>query len=266
MKTSSFIKSVKDNHKDLITAIAKLGYVSRGLVYLIIGYFATLSMFGHGEAKGSKSALSTVIQQPFGATLLWIVAVGLICYSLWRLIQSVLDTDDHGLSAKGFSIRAGLFISCITHLSLAWWAISLAMGSSEKSGGASWSAKLAATTGGSIILAIIAACILGAGFAHIFKGATAGFMEHFNDGPNRTLKRICQVGLITKGIAFLIISYLFSLTIFNSASNKDFGVEDALNFTGSMTYGWVILSAMGFGLFAFGFYSIIAAKYRRIEI
>lgn len=265
---SGILKSLKENNERLISWVAKFGYISRGVVYIIIGYFAALAISGDGDVKSSKGALGSVLDEPLGTVLLGLVAGGLICYSLWRLIQSVLDTDNHGLEPKGLSIRVGLFASCLTHLSLAWWAISLFSGSGGKEGSSnsSWSAQLAGYPGGELMIAIIALIFFGVGAAHIFKGFMSGFKKNFSKFPGHYLEIVCQIGLITKGIAFLIISYLFILTALNSRSTKNFGVEDALIFTSTLSYGWLVLSAMGFGLIAFGFYSLIEAKYRKVSL
>jgi hypothetical protein len=73
-----------------IAWIARSGYVARGVVYLIVGGLAVLAALGSGgETTDSKGALRTIIQQPFGQVLLGLVALGLVSYAVWRLVQAI---------------------------------------------------------------------------------------------------------------------------------------------------------------------------------
>ena len=63
--------------------LARLGYGSRGVVYLMIGGLAMLAAFGNGgETTGSKGAMLKILEQPVGTTLMVIIIIGLISYVL----------------------------------------------------------------------------------------------------------------------------------------------------------------------------------------
>ena len=108
-----------------IKKLARAGYASRSLVYFIIGLFAILSGFGKSGETDSKGALRLLLEQPFGKALVGVLIVGLSGYVLWRLIQSLLDTDSHGWSPKGLAIRGGLLASAVTYAVLTIYALSL---------------------------------------------------------------------------------------------------------------------------------------------
>ena len=92
-----------------IAWLARSGYAARGVVYLIVGGLAVLAALGGGgQTTDSKGALLTILQQPFGNVLLGLVALGLVGYAIWRLVQALMDTDHHGTDAKGLAIRGGL--------------------------------------------------------------------------------------------------------------------------------------------------------------
>ena len=77
--------------------MARVGYTARGVVYMIVGGFAVLAAFGSGgETTGTRGALYSLLTQPFGYALLGAVALGLLCFSLWRLLQALLDADRLG--------------------------------------------------------------------------------------------------------------------------------------------------------------------------
>ncbi|BBI51576.1 hypothetical protein HORIV_39970 [Vreelandella olivaria] len=109
------------DHRDAITLYARMGYASRGIVYVLVGGLAALAAFGQGgQTEGSRGALERLLTAPFGNVLLGLIAVGLLGYAMWRTIQAVKDADHHGNGAKGLAIRAGLLASAITHTLLAF--------------------------------------------------------------------------------------------------------------------------------------------------
>jgi Domain of Unknown Function (DUF1206) len=81
--------------------LARSGYAARGVVYLIVGGLAVVAALGGGRTTDSKGALRTTLQQPFGEALLALVALGLVGYAIWRLVQATTDPDGHGTDVKG---------------------------------------------------------------------------------------------------------------------------------------------------------------------
>lgn len=78
------------NQRSISIALGKLGIAARGIIFIMIGAFliqAALA-FDANRAKGLGETLQTLAQQPYGAWLLGIVALGLIAYSLYSLIEA----------------------------------------------------------------------------------------------------------------------------------------------------------------------------------
>ncbi len=64
--------------------LAKSGYVARGVVFLLIAGLALFSGVAGGEAD-SKSALTSLLQQPFGRIWVGLIGLGLLGFVAWRL-------------------------------------------------------------------------------------------------------------------------------------------------------------------------------------
>ena len=254
-----------------IEVLARGGYASRGVVYVIIGGFAVLAAFGRSETQGSEGALASILAQPFGTTLLWIVALGLLAFAGWRLVQAIRDTDNHGKNAKGWAVRAGLVGSGISYAALALLAVGMASGSGSDGGGsdpsAQWLARAHEWGVGWIIAYAVPALIAAVGIAHLVKGWRASFQKYFRCGDDvmRWVRPLSRFGLIARGVVFLIVAALlaFGGRQYDAAHRP--GLADALRAVQGYSFGWFVLLVIGLGLVAFGLYSLAEARYRHIS-
>jgi hypothetical protein len=70
-----------------VATLARLGYATIGVVYLMIGMLATQAALGTGGAiADTRDVLVTIARQPFGRVLLGLSALGLRGYVLWRFV------------------------------------------------------------------------------------------------------------------------------------------------------------------------------------
>ena len=255
---------------DKIVWLARSGYAARGVVYLIVGWLAVLAALGTGQATDSKGALLKILQQPFGEVLLGLVALGLLGYALWRLVQAWYDPDGHGNDAKAMAIRGGLVVSAITHLLLAFFALSLIFGwgtGGGDNGTQDWTAWLLQQPFGRWLVGLIGAAVIGAGIAHIVKGYKAKFEKYLlidRDLLDKT-SPVCRFGLIARGVVFLIIGGFLVIAAWRFSSGEVVGLKGALQTLQQQPYGWILLAIVALGLFAFGVYGLIQARYRRID-
>lgn len=254
---------------------ARAGYAARGVVYLIVGFFAVLGALGRADTKDSKGALEALLGQPFGEVLVWLVIAGLAAHALWRMLQALFDTDGHDHGPKGLTIRAGLFVAGLTNIALAFIALGMVTGlgggDSGGGGGRDPTGKwLAAAANYGLAKAIIGAVALGfagAGFAMMWKGFKAGFEKYFRCAEDvmRWLRPLCRYGLIARGAVFVVIAALFVRGGLSYDAKSAPGLEDAFRALEGLTFGWILLLVMGVGLFAFGLYSFAEARYRRVS-
>lgn len=254
-----------------IVWLARSGYAARGLVYLIIGYFALLAARGSGETLGTEGAIKKLLGQPFGESLLWILLVGLLAYAAWRLAQAIKDPEEHGSDAKGLLIRAALVGSAVAYVLLALFTLGLLGATSGDSGGGSNGDFLSGMLGwqyAKYLVYLVALIPLIVGIAHIYKGWKAKFEKYFNASADvmRWVTPISRVGLIARGIAFLIVAgMLFSGGARYDATNPP-GIEQALDALLTLPFGTFWLALVGLGLMAFAIYSFAEAIWRRIDM
>lgn len=257
--------------------LARSGYAARGVVYVIIGFFAIMAAIGSGETVDTKGAVQQLLGQPFGSVLLWLVVIGLLAHVAWRLTQGIGDTDRHGHDAKGLLIRAGLVSSGMVNLLLALFTLSLLVSgldrfseSGSSSGGESTDSlmRFLGLKHSHWLIWAIALIPLGVGIAHLIKAWRAHFERYFQcDGHTMGLVRpISRIGLAARGCSFLIISGLLFIGGNRYEPTDPPGLKEALEALQGMPAGGILLLAIGIGLLAFALYSFAEARWRRIDL
>lgn len=249
-----------------VQVLARAGYASRGVIYLVVGTLALRSAAGlGGETTDAKGALLEVLTQPFGRVLLLALVIGLAGFSLWRAIQGLTDADRHGHGAKALLIRAGHLISSLAHAFLAFWAVKLLTASGNGGGGGG--TPLVNDQSNLLVLAAAGALIVGVGLAHVFKGWTARFERYMSFPPEHEAwaRPVCRFGLIARGVVWCIIGGFLMYSSIRLNSMEVQGTGDALDLVANSPYGQWLLALVAAGLFAFGVYSCLEARYRSVN-
>jgi hypothetical protein len=77
--------TLRAKNNRLTQGLGRAGMVCYGLVHVVVAYLALRVAFGDsGEQADQKGAIQEVGSTPFGAVMLWVLAVGLIAYGLWQ--------------------------------------------------------------------------------------------------------------------------------------------------------------------------------------
>jgi hypothetical protein len=118
-----------------IESLARVGFLVKGVLYVVIGALALqVAAKAGGRVTGTRGALTTVLGQPFGRTLLLVAAIGLLGYAAWRVLQGLFDPDRLGHDWRGLAICATFVVRGGLHAVLGWQAFRLYRGLSAGSG------------------------------------------------------------------------------------------------------------------------------------
>ncbi len=254
-----------------IGGVARAGYAAKGIVYGAVGILAALAAVGSGgETTGSKGAIQAIGQQPFGGVLIGLLALGLLCYALWRFLSAFLDAEGKGTDAKGMATRVGYFVSGCIHVGLAFATAMALIGAARGGGGEDdakdWTAKLMSAPYGPWLVIGVAVLIAIVGLAQWKEVWSGSYRKKFDlDGAatsqRDSINQIAKAGLIARGLVFLIIAFFLGLAGWQTDSSEARGLEGALDTLARQPYGPWLLGVTGLGLLCYGVYCGVIARY-----
>jgi hypothetical protein len=258
-------------HQTALEIAARLGYAGRGAVYVIVGGFAALAALGSGRAKGSKGALQSVLAQPLGEVLLGAVALGFLCFCVWRLLQAFLDADHEGREAKALARRGAYGVSALVYAGLAVWTLQILLGADDGKGGEEsardWTAYLMGKPLGPWMVAAVGAIVGGVGIAMGLRGCRRDFEPRLtcSAAARRWLVPLGRVGFVARGAVFLLVAAFLVRAALHANSREAHGLGGALRALQQEPYGSALLGAVALGLFAFGAFQFVVMTCRRID-
>lgn len=243
--------------------LVRLGFAARGLVYILLGYLALSTA---GKAGNGQAAVFDLIQDvPLGTPLLYVVALGLMAYAAFKLIDAASDLDRHGDGAAGMAKRVGSAASGLAHLVLAYAAYEFATGTKNRSAGDPGGVEAASTVLtwplgwvllGAIGLGFIVTAMFQAKYAY-----DAQFMKQISGRAPASVETIGRIGHGARAIVFLIIGWSLLQSAWVAQSSEIKGLGEAID---ALSGHEILYPLVAIGLILFGIFSLIAARYRII--
>eukprot|EP00456_Euglypha_rotunda_P017277 TRINITY_DN15919_c0_g1_i12.p1 TRINITY_DN15919_c0_g1~~TRINITY_DN15919_c0_g1_i12.p1 ORF type:complete len:271 (-),score=34.99 TRINITY_DN15919_c0_g1_i12:454-1266(-) len=261
-------------YSDQMTLLARIGFAARGLVYMLIGWFALDVALHGGKTTDNQGALGTLANAPLGHISLAVCALGFAGYAVWRLTEAITDPENRGRTLKGKFERLGYGLSGISHIMLATAAGRLALAQTAKQEGSpgdesaqGWSAWLLAQPGGVFLLVLIGMLLFAVAAAQALKACNARFDDLGGDMPAPAYVRwVGRLGYAARAVVFSLIGWFIISAALNHNPNRAGGLGEALAQLRAQDEGTVILSVVAFGLALFGLFSLIEARYRRMKV
>lgn len=241
--------------------LTRVGFAARGLLYIVV---ATL-VIQTGRTEDLDGALEYV-GRGGGKLLLIAIAAGLAVYGLWRLSDLALATEHPGRERKAMLMRVAAGFIGMIYLFLAYKAVRVLV--EGRTGGSSSAATQAQADhvldlpGGEIVLFLVALVLAAAGAAQLWKAAHCKFMARLREGASTKpwIKWMGRLGYASRGIIFLVLAFLVARAAASSDSDEVGTLERALD-----VLRGPFLMPIAAGLFLFGVFSLVEARYRRIH-
>lgn len=253
--------------------LARAGYATRGVLYLMIGGLSALAAFGYGGAvTDSKGALLELYTQPFGQILLVLTTVGLLGYAAFLLYRAAFDPEAEARDGWRKAKRAWWVVVAGLHVSLAWFALQLLTGDSSGAGDEtkSQTAKLLswAPLGPWLVAAIAIGLLLGS-VHELWCSWRAKLDKQLDLSRLRSETRrgavwLARCGIAGRGLVGLIAAGCLLAAAVEADPSEAKGFSESLATLRTMPLGGALFAAVALALLAFGLYQMIEARYRRM--
>lgn len=256
--------------QNTLLRMARAGYAAKGIVYFLLGTLAFMAAFEMGRPGGEASRGSVfrmVRDAPAGAVLMGALALGLVCYALWRMVQAFAPRYGHEHKVNK---RVLYFFSGLAYAAVAFAAIKMALWHQESSGNGqqTLAATLLARKGGQLLTGLGALVLFGIGIYQVYYGWSEKYRKHVQESniPSqhaRLLLRSGKIGYIARGLVWVVIAFLLFRAALHARATEAGDTADAFRFLEASPFGSYLLGAVGLGLVAFGIFSWLRALYEK---
>jgi hypothetical protein len=258
-----------------VAEMARLGYATRGFLYVVVGLLALELAAGQGGSatgtRGAITAMTTIRQRPLAVTLLVLVIFGLLAYSFWGLVRATVRPAPHQSSLGDVTLRFSYLVSCLWYGSLVPVAVDLLLGrgggqESAELASVPWTSRLLGSAAGQPILLLAGLLCLAFAAWQGYESITAGFRRDFDAGGmppdlSRWTTAVGRAGYAARGVAYGLIGWLVVQAARHRNPGEVKGMEGALQAVQAQPHGTLLLATMAIGLIAFGLYSLVFSRW-----
>lgn len=259
--------------------LARAGLVAKGVSFGIMAILAIkLALGDGGKATSRQGALRTISQHWSGKILLILLALGFAAYALWRFVQAFAEREDDDNEAKGetkkWGKRAGYVGRGLIYSGLTFTAVKILTGSGGQESQNQQAHKTTATVfdwpAGRWLVSIVGLCIIGAGLWNAYRGITRKFEDRWQTGNMSEVERTWGgragvLGHLARGIVFSLVGIFMVKAAIEYDSKEAIGLDGALQKLASHSYGSWLLGLTAAGLFAYGLFCLVDARYRDVS-
>ena len=250
----------------------RAGFAARGILYGIVGIVAIAVALGEEQSTADQQgALASLAGSTAGKLLLIVLAAGLGGYALFRLYEVFAGTAaEHGHKAK--LDRAASVVRVLIYGGLCFSAIQILVesGSQSSSSGASSSTSTVFELPAGVVLVIGGGlALIGVGIYQLYESISAGFRDdlrlaQMSEHEQHVATAAGTAGYAARAVVFSLTGAFLLKAGIEHDADEAVGLDGALQEIAQQSYGAILLGLVAAGLFVFGFYSLIEARYRKL--
>jgi hypothetical protein len=247
------------------------GLTAKGIVYCLLGLLAFMAAFHLGGQSAGDTDRTAVFEflerQTGGKIMLGALAVGLICYTLWRFVQGAMKPSGLDANSKAAAKRIRYIASGMVYGMFAYQIIRRLFAPQSGSGDSSQDAirELLNKSYGQALVGAIALGLLIIGVYQIYYGLSGKYKKHVSKvigiDHGDVLLKSGKIGYVARGLVWLLMSFLFFRSALYSNASEAGNTSKAFEFLKGSSYGSYLLAAVALGLICYGTFNFVRARY-----
>jgi hypothetical protein len=254
---------------DAMAWIARWGLAARATLYLLIGILAVALAAGsrRGETD-QRGALQELTRHTGGTVLVWLIAIGLAGYALWRLSEAAFGVVGEGKKA-GPRVQSLARAIIYGFFAVSAFKIVSHTGAGSQAGQQElWTAKAMQHPGGRWAVGLVGAVIVVCGLVLVWEGVRRKFekflaMGQMSPATRKAVEFLGVIGTVSRGIVFALAGVFVISAAVDYNPQKAGGLDRALRELADTAAGPWLLGIVAIGLVMFGVYGFAEAKWRR---
>jgi hypothetical protein len=259
----------------VIERLARVGFLVKGMLYMVIGTLALqVAARAGGRVTGVRGALTTVLRQPFGRTLLLVAAIGLVGYAVWRVLQGLVDPDRLGHDWRALAIRASFVARGVVHAALGRQAFRLYGGLSTPSGTSEREIASEAFQWplGDWLVVLAGLGLIGFAVQQVYAAIACRLERNLDVNEMRReagewAVALSRFGVAARAVVFALLGWAIVVAGWSRDPSKVGTTASSLRTLAGQpgALGRWLVGVTAAGFVAYGFYQIIHARYLHIR-
>jgi hypothetical protein len=238
-------------------------------MYIVIGWIALQIAFGHTRQQADRTgALHELSSTPFGVVALWVLVVGFIGMTLWRLSEAIWPTGEGRKASKRALALAKAVIYAVIAYGVLKYALGLGAPQSSNKQSVDLTATLMRYTGGKVLVVLIGLVLIGAGLYLGYQAWRERFGQDMDLGrlsprTRKIVEWLGRVGGVARGVVFITAGIFLVVAAVEAKPQQAKGIDSSLRALAATPVGPWLLALVAIGLIMFGLFSCCEARFRR---
>jgi hypothetical protein len=250
-----------------LTVLARIGFAARGLVYLLVGAFATAAALGfRQQPRGVVDAVQGITDTRLQLILAGIIGMGLACLAAYFAITGLWHCC-RGRDTRQWLFGAGMLGDALIYGAVMLSTLSMLAGwppDGERQT-VTWTAWLLEQPFGRGLVGLVGLLILGCGIGIIVWVMTTDVDDDVDlpEDQKRAIEPLGRYGLAGRGVAVSLVGIYWMAAAIQGEPSKAHELGGALQAAQQNPKGWLLLLTLGIALMASAVFDFVEALYHR---